>query len=91
MRYVIVLAALLTGCSAERWSEMHRQQRQREAEHQTYLQSPEGAAFQGCQFRVNAAMQGWRARSILDLEGTARGNQLMEQCMAYWRQTRQLP
>lgn len=91
MRLLIVAALLLTGCSAEYWEQARQRQAEREALHRHYLSSPEGIAFQGCQFRVNAAMQGWRARSFLDLEGTARSNQLMEQCMGYWRQTGQLP
>lgn len=101
MRGSIVVAVLLTGCGqgqffspekiAER-REAYWQEQAREAARQAaFNASPEGIAFQGCQFRANAAMQGWRARSILDLEGTARGNQLMDQCMNYWRRTGQLP
>lgn len=101
MRYLIVVAALLAGCGpgeffsaekiAERRTAFWQEQARENARQAAFNASPEGRAMLGCQFRTNAAMQGWRSRSMLDLEGTARSNMLMDQCMAYWRQTGQLP
>lgn len=97
---VVVVAVLLAGCGLSpewnAWREKRQAERQRQEAAEFYdrlvlERSPEGQATLGCQFKTNAAMQGWRARSILDLEGTARANQLMEQCMSYWRQTGHLP
>ena len=101
MRYLIVVLVLLTGCGpgeflsperrAERREAAARQRAGEIAAEQAYMRSELGQADLGCRFRTNAAMQGWRARSILDLEGTARASQLHDQCMQYWRLTGKLP
>jgi hypothetical protein len=101
VRYVLLAAMLLTGCgpgeffSAEKIAERraaHQQAEAAEAARQAaFNATPVGQALLGCQFRTNAAMQAWRPRNIVDLEGVARSNQLMEQCMTYWRATNRLP
>lgn len=100
MRYLIVLA-LLTGCgpgqfySPERIAERveaGRKQRAWEAEREmAYQSSPEGQADLGCRTKTQFAMAGHVQRSFLDLEGMAKANQMHASCMAYWRQTGQLP
>jgi hypothetical protein len=101
MRTIILACVLLAGCgpgqfySQERIAErMEAGRRERAAQAQAeaaYASSPMGQADLGCQTKTQFAMAGWRARSILDLEGTARANQMHASCMEYWRRTGQLP
>jgi len=101
MRWLVVGLVVLAGCgpgeyfSPERMAERRegnainaRLAAQREA---AYADSNEGRADLGCRTKTQFAMAGWRARSILDLEGTARANQMHASCMDYWRRTGQMP
>jgi hypothetical protein len=92
MRIIIVAAALLAGCATPEQQAQWQMERDIEAtKRAVYRSSPAGQADLGCQAKTQFAMAGWRARSILDLEGTARANQMHATCMDYWRRTGQLP
>lgn len=90
MRIVIVACVLLAGCG-EFWKDVRQREQAERAAERAYLQTPEGAAYVGCQTKTQFAMAGHRARSILDLEGMAKSNQMHGSCMEYWRRTGQMP
>jgi outer membrane murein-binding lipoprotein Lpp len=101
MRIVILVTMLLAGCApgqfysperiAERVEAGRRQQAAQAQAEAAYANSELGRADLGCRAKTQFAMAGWQARSILDLEGTARANQMHASCMDYWRQTGRLP
>lgn len=101
MRISIVAAvALVAGCAPDYFTpeaisaraEVAQQARERAVtEQHAYINSPAGQADLGCRTKTQFAMAGWRSRSFLDLEGTARANQMHASCMDYWRRTGQMP
>ena len=98
--FVVAGLTLLAGCGlSPEWNEWKRQrdadanfQRQFAATQQAnYEASAEGRADADCRYRTQAAMASYQGRTFLDLEGTARGNQLHAECMAFWRRNGRTP
>lgn len=100
MRLMIVAAAvLLAGCATQGPAAprpMTEAERGAERAYAIYAdraerQSGTKQAEIGCRAKTQFAMAGWQARSILDLEGSARANQMHATCMDYWTRTGQMP
>jgi hypothetical protein len=100
MRVVILACLMLAGCglspdytqwSAEQLAAHRAPAAAATKQREQYAASPSGQADLGCRAKTQFAMAGWRQRSILDLEGAARANQMHASCMDYWRQTGRLP
>jgi PAS domain-containing protein len=92
MRALIVACVALAGCMSPEQRAQWQAQRQSEARYQAlYASSPMGIADAGCRTKTQFAMAGHRPSSILDLEGTAKANQMHASCMEYWRRTGQFP
>ena len=90
MRIAIIAAvALVAGCATE--SERGQQRAYEIYARKAYASSQDGRADEACKTKVQFAMAGYRARTITDLEGTARANQLHASCLEYWRRTGQMP
>ena len=83
---IIAAVALVAGCGpSPEWRDALAR---RDA---AYNASPQGAADEACKTKVQFAMAGHHSRTFLDLEGTAKANQLHASCLEYWRRTGQMP
>jgi hypothetical protein len=101
VRLLVVTCLLLAGCgqgqffSPEKIAErqaIDARLRTIEASNQArYAASPQGQAQANCRTKVQFAMAAHRPSSIVDLEGFARSEQLMQGCMDYWQRTGQMP
>lgn len=92
MRLVIVVCVLLAGCMSPEQRTQWQAQQESDARYRAlYESSPMGIADAGCRTKTQFAMAGHRASSILDLEGSAKANQMHASCMEYWRRTGQMP
>jgi len=99
MRAMVLVAVALAGCAtqgiapAQRMTEVEREAQRAYAIYSDREERRSGTkqADLGCRTKTQFAMAGWQARSILDLEGTARANQMHARCMDYWRSTGQMP
>lgn len=93
MRIVVLACLLLAGCGQsldqrERAAALRAELTASEA---AYANSDTGRADLGCRTKTQFAMAGHQSRSFLDLEGTAKANQMHASCMEYWRRTGQMP
>ena len=90
MKPLIVVAILLTGCSAEQMSNYRAAQMEAQVQHYARVNSPEGQAEQSCEDKAQFAMGGYQPRGF-GLEGVWRKIELKNACMNHWRRTGMMP